>query len=462
MVGVVAALALGCGRFGFDPRPTRDGGGDDSGDGGGSDGPPADAAALDASCQHAPVSGTAIYVSPAGLDSNPGTSTSPVATVTRAHMLASANTTIVVRAGNYTAEPNNEIDIDKTNIRLISEPIYAARVPRISCLNCNGLSVEGFEITGSTASCMQVSFGINVTIRNNIIHGCAQAAVRLAGDVRGTLVDSNVIYDSINALVHINNDSIADIRNNVIFDAGNGGDFPMIWLEGVFGSNVTGNIVFNGRRDTVQYGTVAVGAVTSVLIENNLFGPHDPAFPLDGAIGLDDASGDATIRFNTFRGPISGVAFGTSRKAGLIGTATFNITHNIFASPANTIQPFSNSSAASPDGFVLDRNLYWNPPTGAFTEGATALGPGDDANRIVMDPRFVSTNPSTAPVWLPVMMQFADGSTTPCDLRGALIARHLVLPPTSPAAGASMISPPAFDIRGRARPTPATLGAYEP
>ncbi|MBA3459940.1 MAG: right-handed parallel beta-helix repeat-containing protein [Deltaproteobacteria bacterium] len=459
VAGVAALLALGCGRLGFDARASGDG---SPGDGDGSDGPPLDAAPPGAACMHAPVTGPAIYVSPSGTDSNAGTSASPVATVTRAHALAANNSTIVVRAGTYANEPGNEISIDKTNIRLISEQPYAARVPRISCDACNGLTVEQFEITGSSVSCMQVSFGLNVTIRDNIIHGCAQAGVRIAGDVTGTLVESNVIYDSVNALVHVNQNSNVNVRDNVIFESTPGGTFPMIWLEGIVSSTFSGNVVFNGRRDTMQYGNVALGDVSNVVIENNLFGPHQAAATIDGAIGLDDSSGTASIRFNTFRGPFNGVAFGTSRKGGLMGGATFTITHNIFVSPTNTTQLFSDSTSASPDGFVLDRNLYWNPPSGAFVETASSLGPGDDTRALVMDPAVVAAGAQTPPVWMPGSQMFAGGSTNACDLRTRLITALAVVPSSSPAVGRSLAPPPAFDIRGNARPAAATLGAFEP
>ena len=458
VVGVVATLALGCGRLGFDPRPIGDGSLDDSGDG-----PPGDAPPPGAACMHAPVAGTTLYVSPTGLDTNPGTAASPVATVTRAHALATDNTTIVVRAGSYTMEPGNEISISKSNIRLLSEERYGARLPRVSCDNCKGLSVEQFEITGSALTCMQVSFGLDVTIRDNIIHGCGQAAVRLAGNITGTVVDSNVIYDATNALVHVNDNSIVQIHDNVVFESATGGTFPMIWLEGIVSSTFSGNVVFSGRRDTAQYGTLALGDVSNVVIENNLFGPHQAIANIDGAIGLDDATGNASIRFNTFRGPFNGVAFATSRKDGPMGSTMFPITHNIFVSPTNTTQPFSDSMLlAGADGFVLQRNLYWNPPTGAFTEGGGRLGPMTDTARLVMDPRIVSAGGPVGPTWMPATKTFSGGSTTSCELRLRLISELAFIPSSSPAAGAGLIAPPSTDIRGMPRPTAASLGAYEP
>jgi hypothetical protein len=57
---------------------------------------------------------------------------------------------------------------------------------------------------------------------------------------------------------------------------------------------------------------------------------------------------------------------------------------------------------------------------------------------------------------------FSDGSATTCEVRTMTIEKLGKLLPASPVVGRGMTTPPATDIRGMPRPTPATLGAYEP
>lgn len=459
MRGALIALvvaALGCGRVGFDARPP--------GDGGPGDGPPGDGSMPVATCVPTAPTATVIHVDETmGDDARNGTAGNPVRTITRGLALATPGSTVIVEPGAYDAEPMGEIRFEGRDVRLISAQRYRASFPRIECFTCDGLLIEGFEITGTTAVCAQVSFGVNVTLRDNIIHGCGIAAVRFAGNVTGTAIVGNVIYDAPNALVHVNDDSTIDIVDNVMFDSAAQGSYPVIWLEGTINTRFSRNVVFHSRHESTGYGTVSIGSAQNLVIENNLIGPGDPGADRAGALGLDDADGTASIRFNTFLGPEPGATFAITKNAGVTMPSTFTVTHNIWWSPSMTTQPFSTASETGSDGFTLDRNLYYNGGS-AFLEIAGTLGPSDDPRAVSIDPQLVlgSAAPPPPPVWSTVSNKFADGSATTCEVRTRLIDALGAVPATSPTAGRGLIAPPPTDIRGKARPTPAALGAYEP
>src|SRR4051812_40679303 len=129
-VALVALMvgALGCGRFGFDARPPGDGGGDGQPDASG------DGSVPMATCVPATATGTVIHVDAAsGADANPGTTSRPVATITRGLALAPQGGTVLVEPGAYTAEPMSEIRYEGKNVKLLSAQRYRASFPRIEC-----------------------------------------------------------------------------------------------------------------------------------------------------------------------------------------------------------------------------------------------------------------------------------------------------------------------------------------
>ena len=457
MRGALVALvvvASACGRFGFDTRPPGDGGADDGSDGG----------VPMATCMTQVPTGTVIHVDATkGNDANNGSGASPVQTITRGLALAPQGATVLVEPGTYSAEPMNEIKFDGKDIKLVSAQRYRASFPRIECFTCDGFLIEGFEITGTTGVCAQASFGVRVTLRDNVIHGCGSAAVRFAGNIAGSAIVGNVIYDAPNALVHVNDDSTVDIVDNVLFDSTPQGAYPAIWMEGTINTVVARNVVFHSKHESAGYSTVSIGHAQNLLIENNIVGIGEAA-DNDGAVGLDDADGTATIRFNTFIGPFSGSPFALAKNAGTTAVSTLMVTHNIWYSPVTTAQQFSTASETGSDGFTLDRNDYWNGGGGAFSELSNRLGPADDPRGVAVDPQLAigAGAPPAPPVWSTASHTFADGSTTTCDVRTKLIDALGRVPAASPIAGRAMIAGPSTDIRGKQWPMPASLGAYEP
>lgn len=158
---------------------------------------------------------TNIYVSPTGSDSNPGTQSAPVKTITRADALASAGSTIHVASGTYYVSAsglNNAGIITRKSgtasarIRFVSDVKWGAKI----VVSGTGITwdsrgsyvdIDGFQITGSGRHGLLAS-GANLTFKNNYIHdltvsggcnGSGGAAIDTYGPVGNVLIDRNIV-----------------------------------------------------------------------------------------------------------------------------------------------------------------------------------------------------------------------------------------------------------------------------
>ena len=161
------------------------------------------------------VAATNIYVSPTGSDSNPGTQSAPVKTITRADALASAGSTIHVASGTYYVSAsglNNAGIITRKSgtasarIRFVSDVKWGAKI----VVSGTGITwdsrgsyvdIDGFQITGSGRHGLLAS-GAYLTFKNNYIHdltvsggcnGSGGAAIDTYGPVGNVLIDRNIV-----------------------------------------------------------------------------------------------------------------------------------------------------------------------------------------------------------------------------------------------------------------------------
>jgi hypothetical protein len=161
------------------------------------------------------VAATSIYVSPSGSDSNPGTQTRPVKTITRADALATAGSTIHVASGTYyvsaPSKDNAGIVTRKSGtasarIRFVSDVKWGAKIV-VSGTGItwdsrgNYVDIDGFQITGSGRHGLLAS-GAYLTFKNNFIHdltvsggcnGSGGAAIDTYGPVGNVVIDRNVV-----------------------------------------------------------------------------------------------------------------------------------------------------------------------------------------------------------------------------------------------------------------------------
>jgi hypothetical protein len=156
-----------------------------------------------------------IYVSPTGSDSNPGTQTKPVKTITRADALAGPGSTIHVAAGTYKVSAPS---LGSVGIRTSKSGTATARIKFVSDVKWGAkivvsgtgitwdskgsyVDIEGFDISGTGRHGI-LAAGRDLGIRNNFIHdltisggcnGSGGAAIDTYGPVGNVVIDRNVV-----------------------------------------------------------------------------------------------------------------------------------------------------------------------------------------------------------------------------------------------------------------------------
>jgi hypothetical protein len=220
------------------------------------------------------VAATNIYVSPTGSDSNPGTQTAPVKTITRADALASAGSTVHVAAGTYyVSAPSlssagiitRKSGTSYARIRFVSDVKWGAKI----VVSGTGITwdsrgsyvdIDGFQITGSGRHGV-LAAGANLTIKNNYIHdltvsggcnGSGGAAIDTYGPVGNVVIDRNVVrnigYRYIGACNTIQGIYIANANNVVTNNIVSGVAMAGIqqW-HGATASTIVNNTTFHNK-----------------------------------------------------------------------------------------------------------------------------------------------------------------------------------------------------------------------
>ncbi len=212
-----------------------------------------------------------LYVSPTGLDSNPGTQSAPVKTIGRADALASAGYTIHVAPGTYrvsaSSAGSNGITTSKSGtasarIKFVSTVKWGAKIIVSGAgitWNSKGsyVDIDGFDISGTGRHGI-LSAGANLKITNNFIHdltisgGCnggGGAAIDTYGPVGNVLIDGNVVRNIGYALIG----SCGTVQGIYIANANN---------------VVTNNIVSGVAAAAIQQWH---GATSSTIVNNTTF-----------------------------------------------------------------------------------------------------------------------------------------------------------------------------------------------
>jgi hypothetical protein len=214
-----------------------------------------------------------LYVAPNGSDSNPGTQTQPLKSITRADVLASAGTVVHVMPGTYTvsAPSTGAAGIKTTKSGTSSGHItYVSQVKGGAKLVVTGtgilwdskgnyVDILGFDLTGSGRIGVLAEGG-NMKINQNYIHdfsvsgGCnggGGGAIVSTGSVGNVTMDSNIV-------------------KNIGYQWVAGGTCNTV--QGLYISNAN-NIITNN----VVSGVAAVaiqqwhGATSSTIVNNTVF-----------------------------------------------------------------------------------------------------------------------------------------------------------------------------------------------
>ncbi len=152
-----------------------------------------------------------IYVSPSGSDSNAGTLTAPLATITAGINKAAAGDTVFVRGGNYTIA--STIKISKSGTSTAYYHLFAYNNER-PVLNCSGMAASsgyrGISLSGSYWHIKGIDIykaadnGMNISGSNNIIEFCsfyenADSGLQLGGGAENNQIVNCDSYFNVDA-----------------------------------------------------------------------------------------------------------------------------------------------------------------------------------------------------------------------------------------------------------------------
>jgi len=286
-------------------------------------------------------SGSAVYVSPSGSDSNSGSEAQPWRTLAKAFGAVSAGQTVYLRAGTYAEWVTfSRSGSSSAPITVRSYPGELATISgRLkvtgSWLRFSGLRFQGRTGGNDTDVLIYVSGGDNIEISGNELTGAAMSAIYIG-------------------------------------DPGNGAD-NVQFLRNFVHDNGTHTNLDHG----IYYGTGRGGLIANNLfLRNYAYGIH--LYPdCDNAIVVNN-----TVVSNGRSGVIVG---------GESTTADSNlVANNVVAFNTDYgVRSYWGGSAGS--GNVIRGNLFYGNPAGDLASGSLASGMTYDSN-LVADPRFVDRN----------------------------------------------------------------------
>jgi len=415
------------------------------------------AAALAALLAAAPAPAETYYVAAGGDDGSPGTEAAPWASIQHAADTLVAGDTVIVKAGTYTESGNTERAM--ITPAASGEPgnliTYLANAgdtvvidgggARPFAFELNGrdyIRIEGFEITGTTAHAILVSWeeatGFGIEIVGNRIHDCGlgntDSAAVYYRFARQGLIEDNVLYHNGGDGITMEITDGIIIRGNAIYenevDGIKGGGSGEIIIEGntihdmVSGTNhgdciqymgyeavIRSNVFYNCTQD-IYIDTYSATAGDSprgdfYIYNNIVYNPDPGPDGLEGfynGISIDQRYNTINALYvfnNTLVNQNSGHGGFGNGSAEDYRIGTLMVMNNIFFNSVNGI------SFEAADTVEMDYNLYYNefrdwylPGFVAFDEFRTAY-PEYEVHGMAADPLLAvelgSTNPITDP-----------------------------------------------------------------
>jgi PKD repeat protein len=177
-------------------------------------------------------------VSPSGQDTNPGSSSKPFRTITRAAEVAKAGDTVNVAAGRYEETVSLTSANTGATFRGVgpTRPMIDGGGVRARGFNnngANGITIENFEIKGQTEAGIFTA-GSNNTISKNVIHHVGSPSLRESEGVR------------------VNRGAGNRVAGNTIHHIGPGAESRGIWLLESRDGIVEDNTVYLVRKDGMR------------------------------------------------------------------------------------------------------------------------------------------------------------------------------------------------------------------
>lgn len=455
-------------------------------------------------CTPAAHSGPTYYIATDGSNSNDGSEDAPFATFLYAVRNVEDGALILVKPGTYGAQRIDGVEFTE-GVTIRSEVPYQARIRTTSqalyiTVPTRGVTIEGFDIAHSgygeplvimlngSGSSTQVDI-TNVVFRNNIIHDSYNNdLLKLSNSTQNIRIERNMFYNQGSSDEHIDMNSSGDVEvvGNIFFndyaasgrvapgdsssfvtskDSNGGEDY----FEGNRNTNVRQNIFLNWQGSAGS-GFILFGEdgrsyyeVVGATVENNLLiGNGSDA--MRSPFGVKGAR-DITFRNNTIVGDLPGNAFATRVNIEDDNQRPEEIDYynNIWSDPTGTMNDFSDTEDGDIGAFELDNNVYWN--NGDTVPDFTCcdlVNPSNDDNAIFGNPQLPDNSGLQTPVWIPASSQFADGSSTICEVFENLVNTYGV-PGASGAAidRANSSNAPSVDILGNSRGASPDIGAIE-
>jgi len=341
-----------------------------------------------------------LYVSTTGSDAAAGTIGAPFATVTHAANVATAGSSVFVRAGTYSEAVTVGSSRDGTSgSPIVYAPFTGETVifdgsalaagTDIISIFADYITFTGFEIRNAKNHGVMAYDTHGVVISNNVIHGCIQHGIWAGGELgasSNTMISGNTVYDC--------------CRSNVARSGGSG------WGQGIGvnfsdGSTITGNTVYKNYGEGI--GAPQSSGVTishNVAYDNysiNIYLDNSPLAVVDS--NLTYSSGDTGYYHGTTPVPSEGIGFAietvSSQRPLTSPIVTNNISINdligiyygnygtgggiqngVFAN--NTVvNPYSSGKCVNFDadaghsGNVFRNNIVYRSPAGTLITGTT-------------------------------------------------------------------------------------------
>lgn len=340
-----------------------------------------------------------LYVSPSGSDSNSGSQSSPLRSITKAASVAKPSTTIHVAAGTYSNVTTTVSGNATGRIRIISDTKWAAKIVGTGTEyhwsnRGNYVDIVGFDISG-TGRLGIVNYGSFNKIEANHVHD-----LKISGGCNG---------DGGAGIVNANYSATDnDVIGNRVHDIGTPG--ACNGVQGIYHSHLRGHIYNNIVYRVSAWGIHLWHAANNVTIANN------------------------TVFANGSGGMGGGIEFGVGDSPGGVVLNNTTVANNIVYRNASGIVQYcySGQSCIGPNNTVANNLVYGN--SGA----AISLRAGSASATVTAEPQFVNYQ--------------ANGSGD----------YHLASSSPAINKGTSA-NAPAFDIDQAARPGGGAfdIGAYE-
>jgi uncharacterized protein (TIGR03437 family) len=443
--------------------------------------------------------GGVYYVAPEGSDATgDGSAARPWGTLTHAAAsIPDDGSTVIVRDGVYRGRVRLSRRFSRRAVFRAEHP-YRARLENsapdervVTIFGAANIELAGFEITrpGPEADAavvvqIQQAGGFpaeEIVLRDNIIHDSFNNdLVKVNNVARRILIEGNVLFNQQGHDEHIDVNGVTDvtIRDNIFFndfagsgrpDAADTGSFIVIknsaGLPENRGIRVQRNIFLNWEGSPGSY-FVLVGEdgqpfheAEDVLIENNLMIGNSRK-PMRAPFGVKGAR-DVVFRHNTVVGdlPANAFAMRLNREGRNPVNERIWFFANVWADPAGTMEDFSDGDRTETRDARLDNNLYWNGGRPLPADG-DVLNPGDDARRVIGDPKLPPQNGLVLPRWTGT--RFRSGTRTIREEFERLVMLYGAPGPSSAVIGrGDPAQAPEDDILGRPRDAAPDLGCFE-